>query len=119
MSDAGRCFCSSAISRFTDATVLMMLAPMRLRISRVTAGLPSMRANPVGSLKARRTVATSPKVTTVPLWTLMGMVSMSFTVSMTPGTLIAKRPAPVSSAPAAMILLLRWTSDKSVSKERL
>ena len=48
----------------TCSMVSMMLRPIRFLTSSASAGRPSTRAKPSGSLKVRRTSATSPSVTT-------------------------------------------------------
>ena len=99
----------------TSAMVSMMLAPTRFLISSVTAGWPPTRAKPSGSLKPRRTVATSANVTTRSPSTLSGIASTSSNDSTTPGTLTTSRPAPVSIAPGATSrLLLRIRVNSSV-----
>ena len=89
--------------------VAMMLAPLRLDTSRTMAGWPLIRAKPVGSLKVRWMLATSPKVTTLSPTTLIGSDNTSCRSSMTPGTFMLMRPAPVSRLPAATRRLLRLT----------
>lgn len=79
------------------------------------AGRPFTQANPVGSLKVRRTLVTSPKVTTRSPLTFTGRPSTSCALSNRPGTLTAKRPSPVSRAPAATRRLLRWMKRMSSS----
>ena len=108
----------STVAR-TAATVSMMLAPERFVTSSASAGCPSMRAKPVGSSNARRTVATSSKVTTASSLTLIGISSTSSSEVISPGTFSTMRPAPVSIAPAAIRRLLRCSWPISSSKDRL
>ena len=91
--------------------VSIMLAPERLETSSTRAGSPLMRAKPVGSLKVRCSMATSPKVTTVSPSTFTGIDITSSMVSITPGTFSAIRPLPVSSEPAATSWLFRVTRE--------
>ena len=91
----------------------MMLVPMRFLTSSASVGRPSTRAKPSGSLKVRRTMATSRRRTMRSPSALSGRLSRSSAVSNTPGTLMAKRPWPVSEAPAATSRLLRSTAASS------
>ena len=109
----------SSINSRTAATVSIIFAPERFLISSASAGWPSIRAKPVGSLKVRRIVATSAKVTTVSPRTLIGSDMTSSTFSISPGTLSTSRPAPLSIAPAAIRRLLRLIWLISSSKEML
>ena len=107
------------VTSLTRSTVSRMLAPTRLVTSRPMAGLPFRRAMDVRSLKVRRMVATSDRVTTASPWTFRGRSRMSCAVSSRPGTLTGKRPWPVSSVPAATRRLLRPTRSINVSCEIL
>ncbi len=78
---------------------------MRLDTSITTAGRPSTRVTEVASLKVGRIEATSPSVTVAAREAATGMLSTSSGVSISAGTLTAKRPCGPSSAPAATRLL--------------
>ncbi len=102
---AGQPFWSLATAAFTPSTVSIRLAPARLVTSTTTAGLPSTRVIEVASLKVGRILATSPSFTDDLLEAATGMLRTSSGVSISAGTLIAKRPCSPSSAPAATRLL--------------
>ncbi len=104
---------SSATTVRTASTVAMRFWPDRLVTSSASAGRPSMRAKPSGSLNVRRTSAMSRSRTTVSPSTFTGRSMMSLAVSNSPGTLIENRPWPVSWAPAATSRLLSRTMVKA------
>ena len=89
---AGQVFCSSSTTLRVASTVSIRLAPVRFDTSMVIAGLPLTRVIEVGSLKVGRTSATSPSVTAASPETAIGKFRMSSGVSISDGTLTAKRP---------------------------
>ena len=109
-----------ALTRFSTtarvaSTVSTRLAPARFDTSMVIAGLPLTRVIDVGSLKVGRTSATSPSVTVLLPLAAIGKFMMSSGVSISDGTLTAKRPDWLSSAPAATRLLPRLKEEISRS----
>ena len=94
--------CSWVTASRTFLTVSRMLAPGRLTTSMVKARSPSMRVVVVDSLKVRRTLPTSPRVTTLSPLVLIGMASTSAGPTTTPGIFTAKSPWRVCRSPAGI-----------------
>ena len=96
----------------------MIFSPERLTISRAIAGSPFKRAKFSGSLNVLLISAISLTFTTESPPVLSGIFMMSNTLSNSPGTLMAKRPAPVSKLPAATNLfeLLKKLTISTPSK---
>ncbi len=91
-SPSGHAARSASTTPRTASTVSIRFSPARLETSRAIAGWPLTRANPVASLKVRRTSAMSLSWTTASPSTRIGSDMMSWTVSNNPGTLTENRP---------------------------
>ena len=98
-----------ATTAFTLSMAWMMFAVERFTASMDMARRPLTRAWLVRSLKVRRTVATSPNVTTESPLAATGRSNRSGAFSMTLGTFTDMRPWPVSMLPAGISRLLRST----------
>ena len=110
-----RCRVSTTV--FTLATASTRETPLRFDTSTATAGMPLARVKVVASLKVRRMVVTSRKVTTPLAVAVMGMDKTSSADSIRLGILTLKLPRPVSTAPAAIRRLLRATAATNWSLE--
>ena len=97
---AGQLRDACSASRLASSIVSTILAPARLLISMPIAFSPLNSAYPGASTKVRRTLATSPIVTTLSPFARTGITARSCAVRTSPGTFTEYRPSSRSSVPA-------------------